>query len=155
MVLLTLGSYLERIKEFEGLRLEAYKPKGEKRTNAYTIGYGHFGAMRGDVITESQAEALLLDDLHACQSQLIANLGEELFLSLSLSRTTALIDFVFNLGIGNFNRSTLRKKMLANISDHSIQYEFLKWNRSGGKQLRGLTKRCCYRSNLWVGNYNQ
>ena len=51
---------LKLVKQFEGLRLQAYRcPAG-----VWTIGYGHtLKAFPGEVITEQQAEALLLEDL--------------------------------------------------------------------------------------------
>lgn len=154
MVLMITDSYLAKLKEFEGLRLVAYKPRGEKATSAYTIGYGHYGVPRGTEISESRAEELLLEDLTRCQDELVAVLGAGRYLSFSLSRCCALLDFVYNLGIGNFRKSTLLKKIQGNASDTSIQYEFLRWNRSGKRVLPGLTKRCMYRSNLWYRNNN-
>lgn len=154
MVLMIIPSYIDKLKEFEGLRLQAYKPRGEKSTTLYTIGYGHYGVQAGTEITPARAGELLHDDLFKIQDQIIAVLGYDRYISLSLSRTTALIDFVFNLGIGNLKTSTLLKKILRNVEDRSIQYEFLRWNKSGGRVLRGLTKRCSYRSNLWYRNSN-
>ena len=53
----------------------------------------------------------------------------------------ALVSFVFNVGSGNFEKSTLRKKVLANPADRSIRDEFLKWIHANGKPLEGLRKR--------------
>ena len=49
---------LDLIKHFEGLRFKAYKPQGEKATKCLTIGYGHYGASEGDVITEVEAHTI-------------------------------------------------------------------------------------------------
>ena len=52
----------------------------------------------------------------------------------------ALLSFVYNLGIGNFRSSTLLKKL--NTGDYrGASLEFPKWNRAGGKVLKGLTRR--------------
>lgn len=60
---------------------------------------------------------------------------------LTQNQFDALVSFVFNLGSGNFEKSTLRKKVLADPSDESIRAEFLKWTHSNGKPLTGLQKR--------------
>lgn len=52
----------------------------------------------------------------------------------------ALVSFCYNLGPGNLQISTLRKKV--NRGDfHAVPYEFKRWNRAGGVVLRGLTRR--------------
>jgi lysozyme len=52
----------------------------------------------------------------------------------------ALIDFVYNLGAGRLQTSTLRRKINAEQWDDAIN-EVLKWNRGGGKILAGLVLR--------------
>lgn len=53
----------------------------------------------------------------------------------------ALTSFAYNAGIGNLKSSTLLKKVNANPSDETIRAEFMKWDKAGGKQLAGLTRR--------------
>jgi lysozyme len=57
----------------------------------------------------------------------------------------ALVSFCYNLGIGAFNSSTLKKKVIANPGDLSIRDEFMKWNKARVKgvltELKGLTNR--------------
>jgi lysozyme len=52
----------------------------------------------------------------------------------------ALVSFAFNCGSGNLAKSTLLKKINAGDKDGAAS-EFLKWDRAGGKVLRGLTRR--------------
>ena len=55
-------------------------------------------------------------------------------------RMAALIDFAYNLGAGNLKASTLRKRV--NAGDWgSAPYELKKWDKAGGRILRGLTIR--------------
>jgi len=55
-------------------------------------------------------------------------------------RAAALIDFAFNLGAGRLKSSTLRKRV--NAGDWaSVPAELRKWNKGGGRVLRGLTLR--------------
>lgn len=52
----------------------------------------------------------------------------------------ALVDFCYNLGVGRLQTSTLRKKI--NQQDwEGAKLELLKWNKAGGKVLKGLVKR--------------
>lgn len=56
------------------------------------------------------------------------------------SRLAALGDFAFNLGTGNLKISTLRKKV--NVQDWvNAVVQIKKWDKAGGKKLRGLTLR--------------
>lgn len=118
------------IKRFEGLRLEAYRcPAG-----VWTIGYGHTGGVcQGMKITEAEAEWLLEEDL----KPVLAALPE----GLNVNRRAALASFVFNVGVGAFNRSTLRRMIVENSDNPCIADEFARWRYGGGKVLPGLVAR--------------
>jgi GH24 family phage-related lysozyme (muramidase) len=50
------------------------------------------------------------------------------------------VDFVFNVGSGNFNKSTLLKKV--NEQQHSeVPTQLRRWVRAGGKVWQGLVTR--------------
>ena len=121
------------IKRHEGLRLKAYKcPAG-----VWTIGYGHTSGVReGFVITEEEATVFLKSDLRTAENTVNAALP-----TINQNQFDALVSFVFNIGSGNFLKSTLLKKAKANPADATIQQEFLKWRLAGGKVLPGLEKR--------------
>lgn len=51
------------------------------------------------------------------------------------------MSFVFNVGGGNFRKSTLLKKIKVNTDDNSIMNEFLRWVYTNGVVLTGLQKR--------------
>lgn len=123
----------ELIKQFEGLRLEAYLcPAG-----IWTIGYGHtFGVSRNSFITIQEADEYLHRDVAAIEMQL-----NKLNLSLRQCQWDAIVSFVFNVGIGNFKASTLLAKIRINPDDNSIIDEFLRWVYANGKVMRGLQKR--------------
>ena len=123
------------IKRFEGLHLKAYKcPAG-----VWTIGYGHTGrdVREGMTITEEEAEGLLADDLVVFECA-VARLVR---VPIGQGQFDALVSFCFNVGVGNFERSTLLRKINVNPDDRGIADEFKRWNRAGGKPLRGLTER--------------
>ncbi|MCY1305462.1 Lysozyme RrrD [compost metagenome] len=59
---------------------------------------------------------------------------------LSQGQFDALASFVFNLGSGNLQCSTLLRKL--NAKDYAgAADEFPRWNKAGGKVLAGLTRR--------------
>lgn len=137
---------LRLIQEFEGLRLVAYddlapnkvlKP-GDAIKGTLTIGHGHTGpdVVIGLEITEAEAERLLKADLDEAE-RAVADFTEA---PLNENQFSALVSFVFNVGAGNFRRSTLLKKL--NREDYEgAAEEFARWNKSKGQVLAGLTRR--------------
>lgn len=125
------------IKQFEGFRPVAYKcPAG-----VWTIGYGSTSidgvkVKQGDTITEQAA----LDDIYRRLNEIDKQITATICVPLNSNQLNALLDFVYNLGIGNFRSSTLLRKL--NDSDYrGAADELLRWNKSGGKVLEGLTRR--------------
>lgn len=53
----------------------------------------------------------------------------------------ALVSFAYNVGMGNFQKSTLLRKVNANPNDVTIRAEFNKWVKAGGVRLNGLVNR--------------
>ena len=132
------------IKEFEGLRLKAYKCPG----GVWTIGYGHTaGVKSGMVITEAQAEEYLKADLIVFERYL-----NGLGLALNQNQFDALVSFIYNVGTGNFSNSTLLRKVRANPQDNSIMDEFLRWVYSKGRVLPGLQRRRLAEMKLYFSN---
>lgn len=130
------------IKEFEGLRLHAYKdPVG-----IWTIGYGHTKtAVEGMKITMRGAEELLRHDLVWVEKAIKKNVR----VPLTQNQYDALASWVYNLGETNLRKSTLLKKL--NAGDyHGAGQEMLRWNKAGGKVLKGLTRRREAEVALWT-----
>lgn len=121
------------IKQFESLRLEAYRcPAG-----IWTIGYGHTaGVRRGDRIDERKAEQLLTDDLRQFEDVVNRECP-----GINQNQFDALVSFTFNVGTGNFQKSTLLKCVKANPLNVNIRYEFSRWNKANGTVLSGLIRR--------------
>ena len=88
---------LDLVKSFEGLYTKAYKcPAG-----VWTIGYGHTkGVKRGQRITKEQAVEYLKWDI-----QPIINYLNKLNVCKTQGQFGALVSFIFNLGVGNFQKS--------------------------------------------------
>lgn len=124
---------IELIKRHEGLVLKAYRCPADK----WTIGYGHtLNVKSTDVINKEQAEYFLRQDVKSAES----DVNREK-LNLTQNQFDALVSFVFNLGVGNFKKSTLLRKVKANPNDPTIRGEFERWIYAGGKVLSGLVKR--------------
>lgn len=129
-----LAPALSLIKKFEGLRLEAYRdPVG-----VWTIGYGTTrGVHRGMKITQEEAENLLLEDL---KTRLPA-IERLLKVETSDNELSALVSFCYNVGLGALKKSTLLKRLNASEDEERIADEFLRWDKAGGRVLKGLTRR--------------
>ena len=134
----------ERLKEFEGFRAEAYRcPAG-----VWTIGYGHTkGVKEGQKISKDEASALLAKDVEEFEKFLVKESYAE---SLTQRQWDALTDFLFNLGVGNYSRSTLRNKIARDLNDPTIAKEFRRWNKANGKILPGLVKRREWEAQMYI-----
>jgi len=141
------------IGRFEGLRLQKYNDAA----GHCTIGYGHL-VHRGacvDVdypngITQEQALELLRTDAATA----VAAVNRQITVPLSQTQFDALVSFVYNLGEGSFQSSTLRTRINNNSTNEQIRAEFLRWNRAGGRVLAGLTDRRTSEADLFInGTY--
>ena len=122
-----------KLKEFEGLRKEAYYDAA----GVPTIGYGHTKGVRmGDVISEYWAEMFLKADLYDVEKQV-----DSLGLELNQPQFDSLVSFAFNLGFYKLKTSSLLKMIQNGASMHAIKKEFKRWVYAGGKKLRGLERR--------------
>lgn len=124
---------IDLIKKYEGFSARPYKCLA----GVLTIGYGRTINVKPYDITTEEAETIWLDKyVKTIADQILAIVKVE----LSNNQICALIDFVYNLGIGNFKSSTLLRKI--NQGDFSAAAnEFLKWNKAGGIVLKGLENR--------------
>lgn len=121
---------IELIKQFEGVRLTAYKPVTTERY--WTIGYGHYGpdVYQGMRITHAQAETYLISDLRKFEAYVNA-----CYLTLTQNQFDALVSFTYNCGAGNL-KTLIKNRNIKEIGDALLLY-----NKAGGKVLNGLTKR--------------
>lgn len=123
-------------RRWEGLRLRAYKcPAG-----IWTIGYGHTGpeVVEGLVWTLPEAEQGLQDDMGKALAQALVICPT--LSNASVERQAAIADFVFNLGGGRLQASTLRRTIKAGYWE-AVPGELRKWVWGGGRKLPGLILR--------------
>ncbi len=119
---------------FEGCRLIAYQDV----RGIWTIGYGHTGSdvVTGLVITQTQAEALLVSDVAAA----VACVNHAVLVDITQDEFDALVDFTFNAGRGAFLQSTLLRKLNAgDIAGTAAQFAL--WVNAGGVKCSGLVRR--------------
>lgn len=129
---------LNLIKSFEGLKLTAYLDI----VGTPTIGYGcTVGVTKQDVqnkrtITEQEAENMLAREL----AGFCSGVERAVLIPINQNQFDALVSFSYNVGLGALQKSTLLK--LLNAGDVSGAAEqFLRWNKAGGVEVKGLTRR--------------
>lgn len=118
---------IELIESFELMRLKAYQGAAD-RAGVWTIGYGHVitghevpdlfrpgQQMRDVVITKDRAEALLVEDLGKAASGVTMRLNPDMAAKLNDDQYGALVSLTFNIGVGNFAISSVRKTI--NVGD--------------------------------------
>ena len=128
------------IKHYEGVRNRPYRcPAG-----LWTVGVGH---LIGDgkslpeswnrIFTTEEIDGILKRDLRRFELGIHKMLPN---MPLRQSEFDALISFSFNLGLGCFQRSTIRQALLRGDKKTAME-SLLKYCRAGGKILKGLQNR--------------
>lgn len=143
MVYATSKTGIDLIKEFEGCKLLAYRCPAD----VWTIGYGHTRTAReGLKITQERAEALLREDLLEFEK----GVNQAVTVPLKQHQFDALVSFAFNVGLGNFQRSTLLRLVNAEQWEHAAS-QFGRWIFADQKVLPGLKRRRMSEKSLFEG----
>lgn len=122
---------IQLIKKFEGHSLVPYRCAG----GHLTIGWGHRVRVYESFssLAPGEDDILLERDLYAAECVL----AKLVRVPLDVSQEAALLSFIFNVGGGAFQRSTLRMKI--NRQDHAeVPHEFHRWVWAKGQKLPGL-----------------
>jgi lysozyme len=128
---------IKLIKHHEGVRNRPYRcPAG-----LFTVGIGH---LIGDgkslpeswnrTFTMEEIDGLLKRDLQRFERGVLKMLPN---VPLRQHEFDCLVSFCFNLGLGTFQRSTLRQALLRGDKKAAME-SLVKYCRAGGKILRGL-----------------
>lgn len=131
-----------KIKEFEGYSNTAYKCAA----GVWTCGYGTTkGITPTTRCTRAEAEQWLLRDLAPVEAYVntIPEVNTQ-------GKYDALVDFAYNLGLGNLKQSTLLRKIKEGASTEDIQEQFRRWVYAGGKVLKGLVRRREWEAQRWA-----
>lgn len=125
---------VELIARYEGCRLQAYKcPAG-----VWTIGYGHTAGVQPENTLPSEAEAkkLLKEDLKKYGDYVNACVRKgQIRFPLNQSMFDALTSFCYNCGNGSL------QKLVDGRDAGTVADKMLLYNKGGGRELPGLTKR--------------
>ena len=121
------------IKHFESCKLTAYQDS----VGVWTIGWGHTaGVKKGDNWTQDEADDILLNDLEKFEGYV----NQYVKVPLTQNQFDALVSWTFNLGPGNLKSSTMLTKLNEKNYDE-VPSQMKRWNKAGGKVLRGLERR--------------
>jgi lysozyme len=141
---------IQLIKHHEGVRNKPYRcPAG-----LWTVGVGHLigdGKQLPDswnkTFTSAEIDGLLKYDLNRFElgvSKMLPNVH------LQQHEFSALVSWCFNLGMGAFQRSTLRQALLRGDKEAAME-SLVKYCRAGGKILKGLQNRRLDERKLFLG----
>jgi lysozyme len=139
---------LELIKSHEGFRPRAYRdPVG-----VWTIGYGHTSmagpprVAAGLEMSEEEAEAVLRRDVERVATGVRRLLKRD----LGDARFSALVSFAYNVGLANFERSSVLKAVNAGDFE-AVPRRLALWVKAGGRTLPGLIRRRAAEAALFAG----
>lgn len=140
---------IDLIKQFEGLRLNAYQDS----VGVWTVGFGTTVIDGNPVqanrsITEAEANALLLKDLN---EQFLPGVKAAVRTLVTQSMIDALCVFSYNVGLGSLRRSTLLKELNAGRYLDAAS-RFQDWKYAGGQILQGLVRRREAEKNLFLSD---
>lgn len=122
------------ITHFEGVKFKPYFDGG----GILSVCYGHTGKdiERNKTYSKSECEDLLDDDLKAVKH----HVDQLIKVNISTLTQASLYSFAYNVGIGNFAKSTLLKKLNANDRKGACD-EIKRWVYIGGEKWKGLMTR--------------
>ncbi len=125
--------FVNLLTTFEGVKYKAYQdPVG-----IWTIGVGFIdGVKEGDTMTPEEVKDRLKKEVKRFEDAV----NKHVHVPLTQYQFNALVSFAYNVGAGALAGSTLLQKLNEEDYDGSAK-EFLRWNKAGGRVLKGLTRR--------------
>lgn len=139
---------LELIKQFEAFEPQPYRDA----VGIPTIGYGATYYPGGERVRMSDLPITEPDasDMLEQMVQRYAD-GIERYVQVPIASPMfdALVSWAYNVGLESARTSTLMR--LLNAGDYlGAAEQFIKWNRAGGRELRGLTRRRLAERDLYL-----
>lgn len=133
----TVGHYYEQVRN------EAY-PDPATGGDPWTCGIGCTGVdSEGNRIVQGtywDDAKVLREYAHRVNSEFGPGVDAAVTVELTQKEYDMLVDFAFNVGLGNFRGSTLLRKLNEGDKQGAAD-EFPKWNKGGGKVMKGLQRR--------------
>ncbi len=131
---------LDLIKSFEGFRSKPYHCSAGVSTIGYGSTYyegGRHVKMSDTPVSKARATQILEHQVNNVYS---SSVNRYVTVPLTQNQFDALVSFTYNLGAGALKSSTLLRKLNQGKYQRAAN-EFLKWDKAGGRRLKGLTKR--------------
>lgn len=125
---------IDALKISEGFRATPYKCSAGKPT----IAYGHLILPKEKFtkVTRKEGEEILKKDVSWAEDAV----EKYIAVPLNQNQYDALVNFTYNVGATALKNSTLRKELEAG-DYYDAANELLRWNKAGGKVVKGLTDR--------------
>ncbi|MFA0690613.1 lysozyme [Vibrio splendidus] len=125
---------LAHIANLEGCRTQAYQCSA----NVWTHGLGHtLGVKQGDAVTSEQIARNFIADVQGAEK----SVNKYLTTNVTQAQFDVLVSFVFNLGVGNFKRSTMLKLLNQNQQLKAC-LELSRWVYVNGKNCNNPDSQC-------------
>lgn len=128
------------IKRWEGEKLKPYRDVA----GFWTIGVGHLinetteaHLLNPEGITAEQSDALLATDLYNTEHYVRTMVD----VPLQQHQFDALVSLIFNIGPGNFQGSTVRRRINSGDTPENISEAWKRYNKAGGQVIMGLINR--------------
>ena len=141
---------IKLLRHHEGVRNKPYQCPAK----LWTVGIGH---LIGDgktlppewnkTFTNEEIDAILKRDLNRFELGVHKMLPN---VRLRQHEFDAIVSFCFNLGLGCFQRSTIRQALLRGDKEAAME-SLVKYCRAGGKILKGLQNRRLDERKLFLG----
>lgn len=131
------------IHRWESCRLAAYDDNGNAAGGVWTIGWGTTKypdgrrVQAGDTCTQAQADQWFQFDLSRTEFEVDALTRDD----LKPAQFDALVSLAYNIGVGAYRGSTLRRMVNVNPNDPRIGGQFLRWVFDNGVLVAGLRNR--------------
>jgi len=142
---------IEMIKHDEGVRVKPYRCPAL----LWTVGVGHvidqnhiripLEERKSLPIPDGWDRTLSMDEVNAILAKDLESFERGVLrlapnLAGRQGKFDACVSFSFNVGLGNFQRSTIRMKIQREEWESAAD-AFLMWTKAGGKELPGLVRR--------------
>lgn len=140
---------MDLLAELEGFRDKPYDDQTGAEISHWvkgaTIGYGHLIGQDEwerykSGITKLQGEKLFLDDLW----HFVPGVNNRITANVSQNQFDALVILAFNIGLNNFESSSVLRLVnnpSVNTNYQSLEAAWKAWNKSQGRVMNGLVNR--------------
>ncbi len=142
-------NFFDLVEAFEGLKLTAYKDIA----GIWTIGFGTITYPNGEKVKEG--DTCLPQE---AQDYLIRHIAGAQIPPMTQPQYDACLDFIYNVGQGAFNSSSLKLAINAQSDNETITADFLKWDKAhvNGElvEVAGLKRRRMCEAYLFCNGIN-